>query len=340
MAVADHLQVADLRSSGRLWMFGFSDGVPEAALETIAPPAADWTWEHFALSDNRSRLHIERLPQLPDAVRACLLGAESRVQVNVSGDWSFGVLPDFEHQLEGDATAACRLNFAFDGHALITTRRHALQVVDRVRRDLEHNDAAPRAPADNLAHVFVISVLAHHVARFIDATEERLNGLSAQLDHAEDQVLSEHGNVDALRLGPIRRELSTRHREFVSLRSAFNRALSHRNAARAGALAERFPPLIQEIEDFDRDLAGLQDRAKLVHDELEAKRAEGANRSLRALTILSTLLLPPTVIVGAFGMNLRGIPFDQGANGFWAASLVCVVAVAVSYWALKQARIL
>jgi len=152
--------------------------------------------------------------------------------------------------------------------------------------------------------------------------------------------LSDHPNIESLRLGPIRRELSTRHREFVALRSAFHRASTHRNAARAGALAERLPPLIQEIEDFDRDLAGLQDRAKLVHDELEAKRAEAINRSLRALTILSTLMLPPTVIVGAFGMNLHGIPFAEQGVGFWSAMLVCVLAVALAYWALKQTRIL
>jgi zinc transporter len=251
--------------------------------------------------------------------------------VNAADDWCFGVLPDFEHALEGDATGACRLNFAFSGRDLITTRRHALHVVDALRREIESGSAAPRAPAD---------AVALHVARFIDTTEMRLAGLSAQLDHAEDQVLSEHGNIDNLRLGPIRRELSTRRREFAALRSAFHRASTHRNAARAGALTERLPPLIQEIEDFDRDLAGLQDRAKLVHDELEAKRAEATNRSLRALTILSTLMLPPTVIVGAFGMNLRGIPFAEQGAGFWAATLVCVLAVAVAYWALKRTRVL
>jgi zinc transporter len=74
--------------------------------------------------------------------------------------------------------------------------------------------------------------------------------------------------------------------------------------------------------------------------ELEAKRAEAINRSLRALTVLSTLLLPPTVVVGAFGMNLRGIPFAEQGSGFWSATLVCVLAVAVAYWALKRTRIL
>jgi zinc transporter len=332
-AITDRLAVADLRSSGRLWAFAFQAGSSAAPLGEIeaAPETADWVWEHFALSDHRSRLRIERAEEIPETVRASLLGGETRVQVRADGDWTFGVLPDLEHELEGDAPGACRVHFAFDGRQLITTRRHALQVIDTVRREIERGEGALAAPAD---------AVALHVARFIDATEARLAGLSAQLDHAEDQVLSEYGNIDNLRLGPIRRELSTRHREFVALRSAFHRASSHRNAGKAGALSERVPPLLQEIEDFDRDLAGLQDRAKLVHDEIEAKLSAAANRSLRVLTILSTLLLPPTLIVGAFGMNVRGIPFAEQGVGFWSASILCVLVVGLCYWALKQLRIL
>src|SRR5258706_3293025 len=135
---ADRIVAAELRSSGRLWGFAFKDGSAQSLVEAGAPPAdVDWVWQHFALSDNRSRLHIERWAGLPDAVRTFLLGAESRVLVNAAGDWCFGVLPDFEYALEGDATSACRLNFAFSGRDLITTRRHALHVVDALRPEIQ-----------------------------------------------------------------------------------------------------------------------------------------------------------------------------------------------------------
>src|SRR5262249_38735582 len=142
------------------------------------------------------------------------------------------------------------------------------------------------------------------------------------------------------KLGPIRRELSAHHRVFAGLRGAFHRALSHRSGIKEGPLAARIPPLLLEIEDFDRDLAGLQDRARLLRDEVEGKVAAATNRSLRALTILSTLLLPPTVIVGAWGMNVHGVPFAEQPAGFWSAVGLCVAVVVVCYWALKQARIL
>ena len=61
-----------------------------------------------------------------------------------------------------------------------------------------------------------------------------------------------------------------------------------------------------------------------------------ANKNLRLLTILSTLLLPPTLVVGAFGMNVEGIPFAYDRQGFaWVCEL-CVVIVALGYMALKR----
>lgn len=326
------MTLADLRSSGRLWAFDFTAGESAALTEIAEPnPAADWNWSHFALSDNRSRIYIERRADLPESVRKVLLGEEIRVQTHVDGDWCFGVLPDFEHEFDGRNSGGGRLNFAFDSRRLITTRRHPQHVVDCVRRQVEKNALKLAGPIEGI-NAFVTG--------FVDTTEEHLVKLAADLDHAEDSVLGDHGDLEAFRLGPLRRELSGYHREFVALRSAFHRAGSHRNAARGGPLIERLQPVLLEIEDFDRDIAGLQDRAKLLHDEIDAKLNAAANRSLRVLTILSTLLLPPTLIVGAFGMNLHGIPWENQADGFWPAAFLCVVVVGICAWALWAARVL
>jgi zinc transporter len=64
------------------------------------------------------------------------------------------------------------------------------------------------------------------------------------------------------------------------------------------------------------------------------------NRTLRTLTVISTLLLPPTVIVGAFGMNLKGIPFESGNTGFWAACGVCAITVGAAYALLRRMDVL
>jgi zinc transporter len=76
-------------------------------------------------------------------------------------------------------------------------------------------------------------------------------------------------------------------------------------------LAEHLPVLQQQAEDVERDAATLQDRARLLYEEIGSRVADRSNRSLSALTVISTLLLPPTFGVGAFGMNVGGIPWGQ-----------------------------
>ena len=62
-------------------------------------------------------------------------------------------------------------------------------------------------------------------------------------------------------------------------------------------------------------------------EKLKSQVSAATNRSLRALTILSTLLLPPTCIVSAWGMNVKGIPFAEQVGGFCSAATLCVLVV-------------
>jgi Mg2+ and Co2+ transporter CorA len=98
--------------------------------------------------------------------------------------------------------------------------------------------------------------------------------------------------------------------------------------------------LQQLAEDVERDAGALQDRARLLYEEIGSRVADRTNRSLSALTVISTLLLPPTFLAGAFGMNVGGLPWAQNPHGFWVTMGLCAALVAVSYVVLRRFRIL
>jgi zinc transporter len=77
-----------------------------------------------------------------------------------------------------------------------------------------------------------------------------------------------------------------------------------------------------------------------LYEEIGSRVADRSNRSLSALTVISTLLLPPTFVAGAFGMNVGGIPWSQNPQGFWAAMGLCAFLVPVGYIVLRRFRIL
>jgi hypothetical protein len=57
---------------------------------------------------------------------------------------------------------------------------------------------------------------------------------------------------------------------------------------------------------------------------------EWTNRHLHPLSILTTLLLPPTLVTGVFGMNIKGLPFVDSEHAIlWVSGLMIGSAAAV-----------
>ena len=74
----------------------------------------------------------------------------------------------------------------------------------------------------------------------------------------------------------------------------------------------------------------MRERSRLLEEELRFKNEEESNRHLHSLSIVTSLLLPPTLVTGIFGMNTKGLPLTDVDQGFlWAAALmVCSVGLA------------
>lgn len=320
------------RCAGLVFGFLFREGqalrVNDETLARTLPRGHDWAWLHLSLADHRARRFLEGFEAVPADVRALLLGPEDRIQLHLTADGAFGILPDIERDFADHSLGSGRLRFWMDARHLVTVRLHPLRAVELVRHRVEEGEIPPSP-----AHL----VFAWQ-DRFIQLVEARLAMLSADLARIEDDVLAEHSN-DQTQLGPLRRELSRYAREFASLSRALARAISGRQGG-LGPLVEHLPPLLQDVEDFQRDAAGLSERARLLYEEIDARIAATTNRSLSALTVISTLLLPPTFLVGAFGMNVPGIPWAGDHHGFWAALGLCLVMIVGCYTALRRFRIL
>ena len=71
---------------------------------------------------------------------------------------------------------------------------------------------------------------------------------------------------------------------------------------RAGKLAQR-------LDDLDHAVIEMRERSRLLQEELHLKIEEQGNHSLRVLSVLTAVLMPPTLVTGIFGMNTKGLPF-------------------------------
>lgn len=320
-------------AQGVICAYRFVDGAARplsADFVPVATPDPSWTWIHLRLSDTRARAKLAQTPGLPAEALEIFAESDPRVQIAQAQGWVFGALPDLQRDLAGRPEGEGRLIFALGADRLITGRVYSLRAVDDLRRAVEKGRrlASP------------VAALVDQIELYVGLIEDLLDDLGDELSRIEDYVLTLPQHPNEPRLAATRREVSRHRRELQSLRSVLARAQAGRHGRRIDLMAEAFADVLGWIEDVDREAAGLQERGRLLHEEMDTLINSATNRSMRALTIISTLLIPPTLITGAFGMNVPGLPFEHSPVGFAWASSVCVAVVLGALWLLRRLRVL
>jgi zinc transporter len=328
---------------GLIWAYRFAlDGSATELQYPVLRSVVDqiecngsWLWLHLAQSEARACNFITQLPLPPRAIRV-LLSHDEHLSLHLEGDIAFGIFADWQHALDDEITTGHslageqremgRLHFALSQGLIISTRKSALHSVHRMRRRLGEG-----ARLESTSRM-IESIIEEFSTSINDARRE----LAEALDDIEDRVLSEKSGDERRDLGKLRRRAVRVHRPLKALRRVthqFEQRHEHRSDHAMVAVASR---LAQRFDELDNEIVVIQDRAKLLHDEVSAKLTDQTNRHLYFLSILTALFLPPTLVVGVFGMNTKGLPLTEDSNGFLIALAICIAASASVYGLLRR----
>src|SRR5664279_4747310 len=204
--------------------------------------------------------------------------------------------------------------------------------------ELVPNERVEQALADHVGWTWVhLSLLDAVIDQFADAIGRMAERLGSELDNIEDTVMGDAPSDHRPRIGRVRLQAVRVHRQLALLRGMFHR-LEPRVTADHPSVAQAMRALAQKLDAIDHEVGSLQERARLLLDEMAAKMAELTNRRLFTLSVLTACLLPPTLVTGFFGMNTQDMPFQNTDGGTWMALGVAMIASAASYWALRRMR--
>jgi zinc transporter len=315
---------------GLIWGFRIhEDGSAEALPrdKAIELRHDGWLWLHFDLKDSRLQAWLETTG-LPSAAIATLLLRDKIQQLHAAEDCVHGVFADLVRDSTQDGSDFAHLRFAMTERLLISGRRHALASTETARAAIESGQY-------RLSHVAsLLELIVEHVADAMNGLADRL---TEQLDAIEDKVAVSSGRkADRLELGQLRRMGVKLHRSLAGLRTLFHRLERQGTQEINPALRLSVSRLAQNLDGLDHDIVHLRERARFLQEEVAASMAEEANRHLNILTIVTTLFLPPTLITGVYGMNLKGIPIADADPGFWWVFALMLIASAVVYFAMRQ----
>ena len=286
-------------------------------------------WLHLALSDARTPALIEGLGLLPDEAIQTLTSSETQAAISVSSDIVHGTLVDFERTFDEMTKEIGWLHFAVTEEIIVTTRLHPLRSVDRVRLAMEKKKC--RRPID-IFEMLVIEFQRTLIAMVVELTHE--------LNIIEDAVYGSHARDERRRLAPLRRTVVRLHRHLRTILALLRRS---------GALDEDEVPegyldvterLTGRLEAVDSDVFALQERARLLHEEIDSRLSSETNRHLYILSLMTAFLLPPTLVTGFFGMNTTALPFENSTHGTLLAGGFILLSIGFAWWVLRRAGIL
>jgi zinc transporter len=292
----------------------------------LLPSIEEPLWLHFNVLDNRARRYLEKLPDLDEEDRAMLLGSETRIQARVLDDGFIVILGDLHHDFNLDPEAFGTIRVYVSRRQIVTCRRQRVRSVDRVRREVE-TTRDDRSPLD----VFAL-LLDEIVEGFVALATD----LGERVENLQDRILAGHASEQSGELAQIRHVVA-RFRRHVLANRTMLQPLLRRIASTADAQREQLHAVLEQLEATAQDMDLIMERSRLLQEEITSRLGEATNRNLYLLSIVTTALLPITLITGVFGMNVGGLPFLESKHGFfWVMCLMTVTLVTTMLFLRKK----
>jgi zinc transporter len=301
----------------------------EAAIAALNRTDSSPVWLHFNLNDSRVLNWIETCDRLPSAARHLFLASEPRIYTESTGNGLMGVLGDLHYESNTDPDGLGVLRLYVDQRCIISGRRRPLKAIDRLRREL----------IDGLHMDTPIHLLAHFLQHLTEMFGSIVADYSDRVDDIEDRILKAYFQSERAALGQIRRLLTRLHRQVRANRHA----LFHLMAQLPHWCHDTDELLLRRnIERLDavvQDLELVQERARLLQEEIAGRLEEAVNHNLYVLSIVTTIFLPITLISGIFGMNIGGLPWTEDPSGYGKVMLTMIGILAVTIAVLQRQRL-
>ncbi|MCQ8239757.1 CorA family divalent cation transporter [Rhizosaccharibacter radicis] len=331
-------------SSGQVWALYGSEsvGLADASSAQVAAHleqarqngGTEWLWLHLDAVATGVAHRIEAVSWLPEDAAETLLRPDKDMRLGVTDGIVHGTLPALQAASDGEEPEVVPWHFALRPDTLITTRRRPTPGLFALRQSIGRAGTGP-------APEFPAEVIDRALLGFANELRRMIATLDLELDAVEDALLQPDLGSATRQLGG---ELGRARRFATVLRRAIgplDRVIHDDDlelpAWAAEILLDRARPAVRSVMD---DLLALQDRARSLQDELASRQAEETNRRLYLVSIMTTLMLPATVVTGFFGMNTGGMFLSSLPHGTALAGTVCLLFMALTWLLLKRLRLL
>lgn len=313
--------------SGLVWGYLFDrTGGPAQPLDVAAAlawmqrptrgqPSSQFIWLHFNLSNAASEKWLVAHAGLASEFYETLHQGSRSTRIELADNTLIAVVNDVLHDFSFEASDISTLWISVTQDVVISARRTSLQSIERLRQAVRQGEAFGSA----------VELLTHLLRDQADVLVSIVRKAVGRVDQIEDTLLAGRLSHKREDLGAMRRVLVRLQRLLAPEPAALFRLLQRPPNWMADLDTQELRQSTEEFSVVLSDMSSLQERIKLLQEELAARVNEENGRSLFVLTIVTVLALPINIVAGLLGMNVGGVPLAQHPLGFWI-----VVGVVVS----------
>lgn len=271
-------------------------------------------------SSEETEILAQRYPFHPLDLDDCLSRTQ-RPKIDHYEDYLFVILHFPVFNKEARATMPSQVSIFIGKGYLITLHSGELKPLVKLFKDCQLREAARQDSMKSPGYL-----LYRIVDRLTDYCFPILNKIMENIERTEDDIF------DSRRRGPVK-EISLLRRDIISFRRiiwplrAVIGALEHRTERFTkqdlevywGDVVDHMDKIWDTLDECKEIIEGLSDTSNSLY-------SHRTNEVIRILTVITTIMLPLTLVASVYGMNIR-LP-GQSGEGSWVAFIVLLVVMA------------
>ena len=184
--------------------------------------------------------------------------------------------------------------------------------------------------------------------RLVDEIAERyldlVDALDEEIDELEDKVEIQPAEATRMRISSLRHDMLHIRRTLAPMRDAVRRIIDDAVEVETGPEIFTKDVEIAFNSTYDklmRALDGLElsrDLLSSVRDYSQSKIANDQNQVMKVLTVVASLVLFPTFVVGVYGQNFVHIPELHWRFGYAYSWGIIVASTLIQLWFFRRRR--
>lgn len=287
----------------------------DAVFADVAEPVIELPEDMVSWYNLTGLNDVEYVDKLGEAMglhrllREDILSTESRPKIEESGDHlyiSLKMLSLDQHKLIEQE----HVSLVLSNNGLITFQEFPKDVFDSIRERIRDGKGVVRTRKSDYLLYLLMDVIVDNYFWITDAIAERLEEL-------EDTISTNPGKDDLNDIQEIRKELLILRKAVTPLRDVViylqrrqSNLISEETLPFFFDLSDHIFHVTELIESYREMVGGLKD---LYLNSVSLQM----NRVMQTLTVVSTIFIPLSFLVGVYGMNFDHMPELHWQNGYF-----------------------